>query len=153
VILQDQSANPMLQPEDYIASVRQLRSLMRPGQKILLYQTWAYKDATEKLATVKCSYEEMWTALEAACRRAGADMQLGIVPVGRYFAEVYKQHPEVELYCPDAFHPSPVGTYMAACLFLHRFSGQAPRSFSIPEDVPAEEGAIIRDIANSVAAI
>jgi len=73
---------------------------------------------------------------------------MDVIPVGRCFATVYELHPELEMYQPDAFHPSPAGSYMAACLFLSYLSGQSPQYFPIPECVPTESGEIIRSIAD-----
>ena len=50
IVLQDQSFNPAGNQADFLAAVEKLTGMMRTGARFLLYQTWAYQDASEKLA-------------------------------------------------------------------------------------------------------
>ena len=70
------------------------------------------------------------------------------VPVGQAFGQMRALHPEIELYNPDGSHPSPAGTYLAACLFLAKVSGHSPLYFAIPDAVSVEEGGILRSVAD-----
>ena len=44
--------------------------------------------------------------------------------MGYGFAEVKKTAPDVDLYTEDDYHPSPAGTYLAACLFYTALTGK-----------------------------
>ena len=68
-----------------------------------------------------------------------ANIDVSIVPVGEAFRRVYAacersgldpQHPDslfARLYAPDTYHPSRLGTFLAACVFYGVISGRSPR--------------------------
>ena len=49
-----------------------------------------------------------------------------VIPAGLAFARVRKLQPELNLYAPDKRHPSPAGTYLAACVTLGALTGRSP---------------------------
>ena len=49
-----------------------------------------------------------------------------IVPVGTAFRLFKKEYPNISLYTSDNKHPSPVGVYLAACVFLKTLTGTSP---------------------------
>ena len=147
IVLQDQSFNPAGRPDDFLASAGKLCSTMCGGAKFLFYSTWAYRDNTEKLAKTGMTYAEMRNALTASYQKA-ADCFGGIrVPVGDAFARSAEVNPSIDLYTPDDYHPSPCGTYLAACLFYKAVTGKSPASLMTPEGVTEEQGAALRGIA------
>ena len=113
IVLQDQSFNPVGNYEDFLAGAKALRDLFQP-ERLLLYQTWAYEDGTEKLEETGLSYDGMHLALKAAYTRAAEDLGAEVVPVGDRFARYHREHPEIRLYKEDHFHPSEEGTRLAA---------------------------------------
>ena len=148
VVFQNQSFHPVKDPAAFRQAALDMKKLLKPGQKILFYQTWAYKYGSDKLAGTGLAYDEMLTRMVASYG-AAADAAGGeAVPVGQAFAEVRALHPEIELYNPDGSHPSPAGTYLAACLFLAKISGHSPLYFAIPKGVSVEEGGILRSVAD-----
>ena len=148
VIFQDQSFHPVRDPEGLRQAALAVKALCRPEQKFLFYQTWAYKDGTDKLAGTALTYAEMLTKMIASYGSAAKAAEGGTVPVGRAFAEIYAIHPEIELYNPDAYHPSPAGTYLAACLFYAVITGRSPMYLPVPGEVDTETGGILRSIAD-----
>ena len=113
LVLQDQSFNPVGNYEDFLAGAKALRDLFQP-ERLLLYQTWAYEDGTEKLEETGLSYDGMHLALKAAYTRAAEVLGAEVVPVGDRFARYHREHPEIRLYKEDHFHPSEEGTRLAA---------------------------------------
>ena len=147
IVLQDQSFNPARDPEDFLTSAEKLCKTMNGGAKFLFYSTWAYRDNTDKLATTDMTYTEMLTALTASYQKA-ADLLGGIrVPVGNAFAASTAAHPEIDLYTPDDYHPSPCGTYLAACLFYQAVTGNSSAALPTPDGATAEQGEKLRKIA------
>ncbi|MBQ8368961.1 MAG: hypothetical protein IJY35_03160 [Clostridia bacterium] len=122
VILQDQSFNPAKNRDDCVAQTKVLASLF-PETPVYMYQTWAYRDGSEKLAKTGLSYDEMKEKLYDAYNAAAEAVGGKRIPVGFGFAEVKKTAPEIDLYCDDDYHPSPAGTYLAACLFYMALTG------------------------------
>ena len=113
LVLQDQSFHPVGNYEDFLAGAKALRDLFQP-ERLLLYQTWAYEDGTEKLEETGLSYDGMHLALKAAYTRAAEVLGAEVVPVGDRFARYHREHPEIRLYKEDHFHPSEEGTRLAA---------------------------------------
>ena len=123
VILQDQSFNPARDRDDCVNQTKILADLF-PGTPVFMYQTWAYRDGSEKLAKTGLTYDEMKDKLYEAYDAAAAAVNGVRVPVGSGFAEVKKIAPGVDLYTEDDYHPSPAGTYLAACLFYTALTGK-----------------------------
>jgi lysophospholipase L1-like esterase len=113
LVLQDQSFNPVAHFEDFLDGARKLQRLLKP-EKLLLYQTWAYEDGTDKLNQTGLSYEQMHRALKQAYDSAAAELGGKVVPVGDCFADYRLKYPEINLYMPDHYHPSAEGSNLAA---------------------------------------
>ena len=148
VVCQNQSFHPVKDPAAFRQAALDVQALCRPGQKFFFYQTWAYKYGSEKLADTGLAYGDMLAQMIASYAGAAKAVGGDVVPVGQTFAEVRALHLEIELYNPDGSHPSPAGTYLAACLFLSKLTGHSPLYFAIPANVPVEEGGILRSIAD-----
>lgn len=150
VVLQDQSFNPAKNSRDLVESAKIIREMMNCGEQMLMYQTWSYQAGSEKLAATGLTYKEMHDALKNAYQ-AAADAIGGVcVPVGDAFSECFRRHPEIGLYCADAFHPSPEGTYLAACSFYAAISGKSPMELVTPEGVDDKAAEDLRKIADDV---
>lgn len=148
VVFQNQSFHPVKDPAAFRKAALDVQAMLQPGQKILFYQTWAYKYGSEKLAGTGLAYDDMLTQMTASYGAAAEAVGGCAVPVGQAFAEVRALHPEIELYNPDGSHPSPAGTYLAACLFYAAITGRSPLYLTIPDTVSVEEGGILRTVAD-----
>lgn len=137
VVLQDQSFNPVKDPAD-CRSAMKLLSALTGGAKRYFYQTWAYRDGSEKLERTGKNYMEMYAALKQTYLTAAAENSGTLVPAGDAFLLAKTLCPEVELYNADCFHPSPAGTYLVACVYYGVLCGESPLELSdIPEVDPA----------------
>ncbi len=109
VVLQDQSRGPYEQPEAYQHAVAELCRMARAaGAKPIIYETWAYRAGSEKLASTGLEYDAMQSALTAACRTAADANGALLAEVGQAFHQVTEN-----LYCDDDYHPNPLGTALA----------------------------------------
>ena len=112
VVLQEMSNGPITEKESYMKSVSALSSLARDcGAKPIIYSTWAYREGSEKLASLGLSYSEMSDGLYKSCREAAGRYGCLVADVGRAFDVM---RPLAELYVEDAYHPTPAGTLLAA---------------------------------------
>jgi hypothetical protein len=84
---------------------------MRP----VLFMSWAYFDKPEMTEGLAEAYTIAVNANNAL-----------VIPAGLAFARVRKLQPELNLYAPDKRHPSPAGTYLAACVTLAALTGRSP---------------------------
>lgn len=72
-----------------------------------------------------------------------------IVPVGEAFAEATNTPGAPDLYMSDLYHPSAAGTYLAALIFFHRFTGErAERATWRPDGVSPVQAALLAHLAD-----
>ena len=108
------------------------------GARPMLFMTWAYKHRPA-----------MTQALAAAYLDAGIAIGAPVAPVGLAFAKAQAERPELALYiAKDNKHPSPAGTYLAACTFYAKLFGSSPEQAAFkPEDLPERDAAFLQRIA------
>ena len=154
VVLQGQSVEPIFAP----AGFQQYGALLADaataaGAKPVLYETWARKagDPIYDDPLSGGSPDAMQDGLSAAYEALAKDTGAAVAPVGEAWRVAWTTHPEIELYQADGSHPTPSGTYLAACVFYIVLTGHplAPAS-AVPADVPAADAATLRQIATDV---
>ena len=115
VVLQDQSQGPITNREEFLQAVRTLNPLIRAaGAKPILYETWAYREGSEILASTGFTFEEMQQKLSEGYAAAAAENDALLAPVGQTFAVARATTP---LYCDDDYHPAEPGSRIAAQVF------------------------------------
>lgn len=131
VVLQEQSTLPVKSPLRYHDNVRLFAAhIASHGARTVLYQTWARQQAPE-------AQERINSAVEAIALEVGAQ----IVPAGAAWRSALREEPALALYEKDGSHPTPIGSYLAACTFIATLFGERPRGGSvsaglgIPSDV------------------
>jgi hypothetical protein len=92
------------------------------GAKLVLYSTWTSKNRLAHMDAVVESY-----------RQAAADVGGSLVPVGEGWRVAWKEDPSLPLYDADQFHPSPIGSYLAALMFFQHFSGRSAAGLPPPD--------------------
>jgi hypothetical protein len=85
------------------------------GAKVVIYSPWTPRNRLEFMDAVLESH-----------RLAAGDVKGLLVPVGEGWRSAWRVDPSLALYGPDGFHPSPVGSYIAALMFVERLSGRSP---------------------------
>jgi len=83
------------------------------GARVALYMVWPSRARLGDIDAVIESH-----------RLAAADSGSEAVPVGHAWREVLRQDPSFPLYADDGFHPSRVGTYLAALVFREWLTGE-----------------------------
>jgi hypothetical protein len=124
VILQEQSTlgrdyyvdgNPRVVGDELFAPAAALwsKAARDAGAQPVFYLTWSRKATPEDQAALNHAYF-------SAARQAGAP----VAPAGIAWQLVRRERPDLELYWKDGSHPSPAGSYLAACAIyaalLHR---------------------------------
>lgn len=89
--------------------------IRRAGTVPAFYLTWARKGAPDDQAVLDRAYV-------SAARTANGL----VIPVGRAWKGAREHHAGIELFQPDGSHPSPAGTYLAACTFFAAFFDSSP---------------------------
>lgn len=132
VVLQEQSTLPVKNPGRYHENVRLFApEITRRGAKTALYLTWSRQHAPATQDGITRAVEEIAAEIDAV-----------VVPVGPAWHVAMTRHIDIALYSDDGSHPTAAGSYLAACVFLVRLFGQAPRGFSVSDQLRLE-----RDVA------
>ena len=112
VVLQEYSTGPIVSPDRFYDSARKLcLQIRKNGATPLLYATWAFKKNGKKLAESGLDYEDMFCGLYEAYHQAAEENDALIADVGKAF---FEYDGEGELYASDDYHPSPMGSRLAA---------------------------------------
>lgn len=138
VFLQEQSVLPLADFALFADGVRRVYAHIRPfADRFVLYQTWGRHDAHPLLAERGWTHESMADGLAEAYQKMAEEIGAKVSPVGRAFTRVYRGNPELELYAKDLFHPSYIGSCLAALTHYETLFGEKPADASSLE-LPAE---------------
>ena len=129
VVMQEQSQMPFMYPDATLDYGKKLGALVKEsGARPLLYLTWSRENQPENQAKLNDAYVKLGKLL-------GAD----VAPVGPAWESARKERSELGLYMNDKSHPSPAGTYLAACVFHAVLQGKTPAG--LPGRIVASENA------------
>jgi hypothetical protein len=108
VVLQEQSQTPVFAPAKFRESVRSFAEAIRSsGAQTVLLMTWERPDSVPHGVTT--------TNLAAVFKSTGSELGAKVAPAGLAFARSLQERPDLALYRHDG-HPTPAGTYLAACV-------------------------------------
>ncbi|MDE3002155.1 MAG: hypothetical protein OXU39_03230 [Gemmatimonadota bacterium] len=117
----DEEAGVLGDPTSFLQSVAEVGDIVSEnGAAMLLYMTWA-----------KEAFPDQTAALARAYTEAGVQNDAAVAPVGLAWDHVRSERPDILLFHPDGSHPSPAGTYLAACIFYAELTGQPPLGASV----------------------
>jgi hypothetical protein len=136
VVLQEQSQKPSF-PEGQVAAevypfAKELDSLVHhynPCAKTVFYMTWGRKNGDAQNCAgwpPVCTYRGMDSLLQLRYTIMAEDNNAWISPVARAWRYLRTNNPAIDLYHPDASHPSAAGSYAAAACFYSLFLGKDP---------------------------
>jgi hypothetical protein len=98
----------------------------RAGARVALFMVWPPRSGPGTYAQVSQSY-----------RSAAADVHGLLLPAGDAFRAALEKDPGAPLFDADGFHPSPLGTYLAAIVIYQALSNRAepfvPATLESPE--------------------
>lgn len=106
-------------------------AIRKTGGKPALYMVWPAASDPRSFGAIADTY-----------RLAARDVGGILLPAGEAWRLVQKQAPEIALYGPDGFHPSPVGSYLAALVVVAELYGISPIGLDPP--VPTGSAVALR---------
>ena len=107
VVFQEQSTLPVKNSKRFHENVREFVPAMKDrGARMVLFMTWARKQAPENQKLLTDSYNEI-----------GEELAATVVPVGAAWQKLLEGHDQPVLHAEDGSHPTLAGTYLAACTF------------------------------------
>ncbi len=124
VVIQEQSTDPALPTaqvvEKVYPSAHALDSLIMAGSpdaKVIFFMTWGhkygYREPMPEYPPMN-SYEGMQHRLITSYLEMAYDNDALCAPVGMAWKRVREERPDVVLYNNDCYHPSRIGSYLAA---------------------------------------
>lgn len=160
VVLQEQSQRPAFSQGQVEAQVfpfaAQLVDSIRandPCSQPVFYMTWGRQNGDADNCAVwppVCTFQGMNDLLEERYVQMAEDNDAFAAPVGVAWKQVRDTHPFINLYQSDGSHPSPEGTYLAACVFYATVFGEASAPAAYVAGLQADTAAILRGIADAV---
>lgn len=161
VVLQEQSlrpAMPIRQVEKEFFRYgellgRQIKDL-HPGAKTILYVTWGRWHHTGALCEIvpeACTYWGADSLITLRYRMLAGRMGAKLAQAGPAWRYVQQHHPEIELFNPDAIHPSLEGSYLAACCLYAAIFDKDPERLAYDYVLAPKVAALLRKAASVVA--
>lgn len=133
VVIQGQSTETQQQPASFATHAKLfIDAIVARGAKPVLYLTWARRgelDAQERI--------------DAAYRKAAAEAGALVVPAGPAFKAYRAEHGDASLFV-DNRHPTPAGSYLAACCFYGTLFGRSP--VGLPGDAARLDPAVAAEL-------
>jgi hypothetical protein len=132
VLQQGPSALPesRLRLED--AVVRFDRLIRGAGARTALYMVWPAADRSGDFAGVSRSY-----------RSAAAKSGALLLAAGDAWRAAWQRDPSLPLYGPDRFHPSPLGSELAALVIVQGLTGRAPPGGALTAASPMQRAVLL----------
>jgi hypothetical protein len=149
IVLQEQSRIPAIaaqRNERMVPAARLLdEKAAESGADTVLFLTWAGRDGLP-VAGFK-DYVAMQSAIEAGYLEVAGEIGAMVAPVGAAWQRALDEHPELELWQRDGSHPSPEGTYLAACVFYATLLGESPEGAGYLAGLPEETAQFLQAAA------
>lgn len=138
VVLQQ---GPSSQPESRILLVEYTRRFAeeaaRAGARTALYMVWPSARRARDFDGVKLSYHTAASVVRGT-----------FLPAGEAWRIAWRTNPELPLYGADGFHPSPLGTSLAALVIFQGITGKAPAR--LPQSYPADATLLLSAAAEAL---
>jgi hypothetical protein len=156
VILQEQSQIPSSSPFNFIANVGNLNTFIKqnvPCALTMLYMTWGRKNGDAANCPTNppvCTYIGMDAITRTSYMTQAQLHSAEVTPVGAAWRYVRLNHPSVNLYQPDDSHPTPEGTYLAACCFYTTLFRKDPSFITYNSSISSSDASIIRSAVKAV---
>ena len=133
VILQEQSMAPFIQPDSFYTYGRLLCTYIKAnGAKPYLFLTWAREKVPQYQEDLNKAYTQLSKMNDAI-----------IVPVGPAWAKAKRLRSSIELFITDGSHPSELGTFLAACVFVKTLTGEIPKGLPSYFTTNDESGEVV----------
>jgi len=130
VVLQEQSLMPIMDPQRMHKYARLLDAdIRKAGAKTVFYMTWARRNTPE-------TQDALTEAYAGIARELGAQA----APVGVAWRNALKADPKLVLHRSDGSHPTPAGSYLAACVFYATLFDESPVGLAREVREPAKDG-------------
>lgn len=120
VVLQEYSMGAVDEPENTKKYLKLFSNYIKENNaKPYYYLTWAREKAPQFQNNINQVF------MDSAVENEGI-----IVPAGKAWARALELRPTIELYDPDGSHPSALGTFLTACVFVATLTNEIPKELN-----------------------
>lgn len=120
VVLQGHSMATIKEPDSLVKYSKLLCDYIKKhNAKPYFYLTWAREKTPQMQEAINKVYTDV-----------SRDNDATLVPVGTAWLQSQKLDPSIKLFKPDGSHPSRMGTFLTACVFVKSILGELPNKIS-----------------------
>jgi hypothetical protein len=120
VVLQDRSLGPIESRDKMHQFGMELNErIQEVGAETVLYMTWARQHIPEMIDDLAVAYISLAKKINAK-----------VAPVGIAWKNALDANPELILHTEDKSHPTPIGSYLTACIFYSTFYNASPEGLT-----------------------
>jgi len=159
VVLQEQSQIPsfpigQVQTDCFPYAAQLVDSIKAhsPCAEAVFYMTWGRQNGDAGNCASwppVCTFDGMNALLRERYLMMAVDNDAWCAPVGAAWKRTRDQQPAINLYSTDGSHPSPEGTYLAACTFYATLYRSSPVGAGYTAGLDPATAATLQDIAAS----
>jgi Domain of unknown function (DUF4886) len=153
VIFQGHSLETLKDPLNFRESALALIKIANEtGAKIFLFETWSRADG-------ESAYNEEWSGrtpdamqdqISRVYNEVAKDSPAIVIPIGKTWQKFMKEYPNIELHSTDGSHPTPHGSYLAACVIYTYLFNDNPENISyLPLGIEKADAKKIRFMAGN----
>jgi hypothetical protein len=150
VVLQEQSQAPALEQAraaSMYPAARQLAArIEQTGGTPIFFMTWAHRDGWPEAGFP--DYASMQLGIDQGYLGIAGELQAPVAPVGYAWSVVRIQDPQLQLWQADGSHPTPEGTYLAACVFYAVIFRQSPKGLTYVDHLSGREAQLLQAAAS-----
>ncbi len=154
VVLQEQSQIPSLETLRQRAMYPPARQLVREvrnaGASPVFFLTWAHRDGWPEMGLH--GYTAMQVAVDAGYGKIARELGVAVAPVGVAWSSATRRFAPTVLWQSDGTHPTPAGTYLAACVFYATLFKASPVGLSYRGSLQRRDAIVLQRLAADAAA-
>jgi hypothetical protein len=122
----------------------------------MFYMTWGRKYGGQQCIGNYCSpvftdYFHMQDSLASAYTEISSQLGAALAPVGLAWRRARQLDSTIALWDADLSHPTPKGSYLAACVFYAKIFQSSPVGLSYTSGLPINEALWLQQVAAEVA--
>lgn len=151
VVLQEQSEIPSVASSRdqvmYPAARSLVARIKAVGATPVLFMTWAHEAGWPENGLP--DYLSMQRQIDAAYVTIAQQLAVPAAPVGFAWSAVTRADPGLELWSDDGSHPTPAGTYLAACVFFATIFNQSPTGIAWTDGLSSQDASLLQAAATT----
>jgi hypothetical protein len=137
VVLQEQSTLPVKNATRMHENVRDFAApIKEAGAKMVLYLTWARRHSPQHQQLITDAYTTI-----------GQEVGATVIPAGLAWQRILADHPDITLHDKDQSHPTPAGSYLAACVFYAILFNESPEGAPAPKSLDPQQAVMFQRAA------